>query len=343
MAIDAYLRAFYVTENITVRRNGVTSTRSLGYFRDTEGGPRLDDKHFWRFAEMIEVVEDAYDRTGERDYLRIVRELCDGFTAAYTEDWAWNKFNDDIMWACIVFLRAAAQTGDTSLADCAERNFNLAWERAYDELLGGGLWWTTDNTCKNSCINGPASIAASLLEQVYPNRGYSTRAESAFDWILRRMFDPETGSVLDHVNLDGSVDKKVWSYNLGTFIGAGVLLFERTRSMPYLQSCRSAMRCAVNGLTRHYGTGVLDDEYNAASSTGDSTGFKGIFARWAGRYVRVSGDGDFDEWLRFNAETAWSNRNGSDIVWARWGRQTPEATPNSFECSSAAALMQACP
>jgi hypothetical protein len=103
------------------------------------------------------------------------------------------------------------------------------------------------------------------------------------------------------------------------------------------------MECAAAELTRQYGLGVLDDEYGENNADGDSPGFKGIFARWAGYYVRKSGDTSFDAWLRLNAGTAWANRNGSGVVWARWGQRTPESTPNSFECSSAVALIQVCP
>ena len=64
--IDAYLDAF-------LERTGRNA-----FFRDTPGGERLDIKHFWRFAEMIEVVQDALDRTSDPRYARIVSELCRG-------------------------------------------------------------------------------------------------------------------------------------------------------------------------------------------------------------------------------------------------------------------------
>lgn len=325
-AIDAYLDAFYMPDG------------DAGFFRDVAGGDQLDKEHFWRFAEMIEVVEDAYDRTLDTRYALIVHKLCAGFRLLYTDDWSWNKFNDDVMWASIAFLRAAKQTGDKRLADCACHNFETVWDRAFDDALGGGLWWTTENSSKNACVNGPASIAASLLYLDKYGDRFKTKAQIAYDWLARELFDAPSGRVLDHIDADESVDDKVWSYNLGTFVGAGALLDAIGSEGDRQTACRLAMRCAVGKLTGQHGTGVLDDEYNDTNRNGDSPGFKGIFTRWAGWFIRASDDAFGTEWLQLNARAAWESRNSAGISWGRWKSPTPEAGVNSFECSSSLAL-----
>ena len=45
----------------------------------------------------------------------------------------------------------------------AEKHFNLVFDRAWSDDLGGGLFWRIENTTKNACINGPAAIAACYI------------------------------------------------------------------------------------------------------------------------------------------------------------------------------------
>ena len=241
------------------------------------------------------------------------------------------------MWACIVFLRASEQLADPSLALCAKRNFLATWEHAYSPDLDGGLWWTRDAQSKNTCVNGPASIAATLLYLGDHGDDFKYKSKLAYDWMTRHMFDVDSGRVFDHINIQGELERKVWTYNLGTFIGAGTLLNLATGNRAYIDTARSAMRYAAEELSEG---GILPAEYVDRNRDGDSTGFKGIFARWAGRYMKLTGDQSFHPWLMRNADAGWHRRNDRNLVWGRWEEDTIE-TPNSFESSSFVALSQA--
>jgi hypothetical protein len=152
--IIANLSSYYNQDGFSFdanRSNG--NYDGLGY--SYSGGP-----DFWKNAEMIEMVEDACDRSGSSAYQTLLGEMYNGFCANMGTNWMLNKYNDDIMWMVIACARAYEITGDTNYRDQAKTHFDQLYSRAYDTVLGGGIYWTTDKGEKNSCINCPAVIAA---------------------------------------------------------------------------------------------------------------------------------------------------------------------------------------
>ena len=150
----AFNRAFYV------RTNGV------GYFRASTKSSKPAD--FWKLAEEIEMVIDAWERSRNASYSNQVVELIEGFNRIYGTNWTKNEFNDDVIWICIANLRGYQVTGVTKWRYLARVNFDAVYARAWDtNFAGGGLFWKTENRSKNTCVNAPAAIAACLLWKVY--------------------------------------------------------------------------------------------------------------------------------------------------------------------------------
>jgi predicted alpha-1,6-mannanase (GH76 family) len=56
----------------------------------------------------------------------------------------------------------------------------------------------------------------------------------------------------DHVNPGGSVNTTIWSYNQGTMVGAGVLLYQITGNASYLNAAETTAAAAVS----YFGTGT---------------------------------------------------------------------------------------
>src|SRR5580698_2714257 len=132
---DSYSNAFYSLDGTN------------GYFKDVQTGGVAD---FWKQAEEIECVIDAYEWTSNVTYKVMFTRLLNGFARDNTTNWSANIYNDDCLWACIAFARG------------------------WDAVLGGGLYWTTGNRSKNACDNGPGGIAACLLGEIYGDAGYLT-------------------------------------------------------------------------------------------------------------------------------------------------------------------------
>jgi len=243
----------------------------------------------------------------------MITSLCNGFTFYHGTDWSGNSFNDDCLWACIAFVRAWHQTGNTTFANIAKSNFDMVYARAWSTDLGGGLWWTTAKTSKNACVNGPGACAAYQMYQYTADSSYLTKAQNILNWEKATLYVSTTGQVYDHINADGTFVKGATTYNQGTFIGACFYLGDTTNST-----------LAGDFVQSHWGT-------NMATPTqgGDPGGFNGICLRW----MRIAG---YSSSYRLAvANNAWSMRRTSDnLCWSDWNGATPTGTLYSWDCTS---------
>src|ERR1039458_8725383 len=69
---------------------------------------------------------------------------------------------------------------------------------------------------------------------------------------LQRGDQDPSGLYYDHVNPGGSVNTTKWSYNQGTMIGAGALLYQITGNPSYLTAAQRTAGAAVS----YFGTGT---------------------------------------------------------------------------------------
>ena len=286
-----------------------------------------DRTSFWTQCETVEVAEQYVEFHGSATQDQIP-PLLDGLSNSAisgTPDFAsWNGYNDDVMWAVIALTRGYAITGDRGYLDHAKTQFDSVWSRAYDDELGGGLWWTTNKTSKNACINAPAALAAQLLANNGAGDTYHDKAVTLFNWTKATLYNDTTGQVFDNIQADGTVEEFSFSYNQGTFVGAATLLANNDPNSAYLEDAAMAVNYTRLALT-HSGTQILNDE-TSDPNAGDSPGFKGIFFRWAALYTKLSGDTSARDFLIENANQVWHNKNSNGLSWTYFMQQTPETT-----------------
>jgi predicted alpha-1,6-mannanase (GH76 family) len=327
-AFASFTAAFYCVSN------------GQAYHHASTLGGRAD---FWKQAEMIEMVEDAYGATHSLRYKRMVVDLLAGARDLYGRNWLKRRWNDDIMWMVIVSLRAYQITGNKQYLAVAKKNFDGAYARGWSSDLRGGLWWTTDRTQKNVTTNCPAAIAACLLYQILHDPSYLQKAVGLYGWVRANLYDPSSGIVRDNITVVQSgagqsavMDPMVLSYNQGTFIGAADLLHAATGQRSYYDDALSTLSAVRRELTT---AGLLHGESPGGNVNGG--GFKGIFSRWAVRFTRDNHITSFDPWFRLNAETAWANRDRRGLIGQNWTRPTGHGVLFSFDCSSGVVLMEA--
>lgn len=128
-----------------------------------------------------------------------------GFVKDFGEDWSDNEYNDDIIWMTIACARACQAEENEVYKKQAVKHFNLVCDRAWSEDLGGGLFWRTDNKTKNSCINGPAAIAACILYQITGEQEYLEKAVRIYDWQCENLVG-EDGAVYDAYDLENGIN-----------------------------------------------------------------------------------------------------------------------------------------
>ncbi|MGH8022167.1 MAG: glycoside hydrolase family 76 protein, partial [Limisphaerales bacterium] len=320
MAFGAYNSHFYVNDH------------GLGYYKQNTDGGR---SRFWVRAEEIEMIEDDYDRTHSDLARRQIRQAMAGFVKGHGGDWTTNRYNDDIAWMTIASARACQDTGQKAYGILAKRNFDAVYARGYDNVLGGGLYWTTDKGGKNACVNGPAAIAACLLCQICGDKSYLAKAQAIFNWERRALFT-SAGAVHDHMSVGGHVARKVFTYNEGTFIGAADLLWKMTGNTNYLGDARLAANFTRRVLCWN---GTLP-----AYGSGDPAGFNGIFMRWMARFLDDSRLWpQFYGWMALNADAAWRVRRGDGLSWQDWSAPTPAGTLGSWNCSDSVVALLVVP
>src|SRR5690606_14620825 len=131
---------------------------------------------------------------------------------------------------------------------------------------------------KNAVSNGLAAILGARLYEVGQDPEDLEWAVKICVWVKANLVDPESGLLWygeKLVNGEGVVNKDwIFTYNIGTFIGAGVRLYQLTGEQQYLNDAVKTARSMMTSpkLTTE---GVLRNE-----GQGDGGLFKGILVRY---------------------------------------------------------------
>jgi predicted alpha-1,6-mannanase (GH76 family) len=302
------------------------------YYANTYRNSRAD---FWREVESIETLIDAYTINNDADFQNKIRYLYNGIRDGYGLNWSSNPFNDDVIWGSLMCIRAYFIFNDGGMKDMAVNNFNVVWNRAWDNNLGGGLWWKTDKASKNACVNAPAAICAMYLYYATGDVTYRNKAKQIMDWMKSRLYVGSSGEVKGAINASGVITEGSRTYTQGAFIGAAGELQKYFPADNWRDIGIRAMDYTKTVLSNS--AGLLPDEYCGGD---DCPGFKGIFARWACKFVKdYNLSSYYTSWLNYNARQAWTYRNSSGMMWAQWWRRTPDAFLTSWETTSGVSMM----
>ena len=308
----------------------------LKYYKPHLHGYVLNAPGFWSVAEMIEILLDAFETTGHQEYQEMFYKVYENFYKTQGDkngDWMNNPYNDDIAWIVIACARAHILFNDQKFLPIAKTHFDRMYSRAL--LPHGGLRWKerdpTAGDGSNSCINGPAQIAAMYLGKILNDASYFVKAKSIYDYQYRVLYDANSGRVYDSAL--GDVVTNTWAstYNQGTFLGANMMHYEYTGDPKYLTAAGKVASFTKNTM---YGNSVMNNE-----SGRDLDGFKGILMRYLRKYIVDYQQTTYIPWLHLNAKVAYNNRNSEGIIGTLWGTKTPEANQDVFAASTAVSLM----
>jgi predicted alpha-1,6-mannanase (GH76 family) len=325
LAMQCYNNAFYHPDGT------YGPSYKAYYYSDVNKNGRMD---FWRQAEAIEMLIDAYNIHNDADLKNKMVYLYNGMRDAYGLLWTNNIYNDDVIWGALMCIRAFQITNDGGMKDMAKNNFDMVWARAWDTNLGGGLWWTTANNTKNACVNAPAAICAMYLYEATGQTTYRDKAKLIMDWMVSKLYVAGTGEVKGAMNAAGVITEGPRTYTQGTFIGACGALHNSYPGSNFTSMGARAMDYTKNSMCN--AQGLLPDEYDNE----DCQGFKSIFARWSCKFVHdYSYRATYASCLNYNAAAAWNYRNSNGLMWGQWWRRTPDTFVNSFETTCGVAMM----
>jgi hypothetical protein len=212
-------------------------------------------------------------------------------------------YYDDNAWVALDEMYAYGVTGDAKDLHIAENIFRFVttgWDTATSGPCPGGVFWEdVAGSARNTVSNGPNAEVGLLLYQVTGQASYLHWATRMYDW-ARSCLENSDGMYNDHINPDGTINTALWSYNQGTMIGAGVLLYRITGDRAYLRQAEQTASASVS----YYGTG------NRLYSQPDV--FNAIMFRNLFYLAQITGTQVYRQMAASYAQTAWTQDRQPD-------------------------------
>ncbi|GAB6009794.1 glycoside hydrolase family 76 protein [Dysgonomonas reticulitermitis] len=269
-----------------------------------------DDKeltfHYWPNAHAMDVVIDAYIRTNDSKYSAYFDKWFSGIKIKNGNTYK-NDYVDDMEWNALTMLRLYNVTKDQKYLDTAQELWGWIKD-AWSEDVGGGIRWCTgswETFTKNACSNGPAAIIAARMYQITQDEEDLEWAKKIYEWQKQTLVVSSTGEVKDHIVVESAeVSGSALTYNEGTYVGAGVELYNITKDVVYLNDAKRAANYTISTLVNS-SSNVLRDE-----GTGDNGLFKGIFMRYFLELIKVN---DLEETYRHKFVTFLNNN--AYVLW----------------------------
>jgi uncharacterized protein YyaL (SSP411 family) len=101
-----------------------------------------------------------------------------------------------------------------------------------------------NNGTRNTVTTAPGAQLGVLLYRTTGNGEYLHFAEMAYEWVRGCLAQPNL-LYADHLGARGVVEPTLWSYNQGTMIGAGALLYQATGNGAFLYEARQTANAAL--------------------------------------------------------------------------------------------------
>jgi predicted alpha-1,6-mannanase (GH76 family) len=275
----------------------------------------IPTNNYWWSAHGVDVLVDGYLRTRQDIYKTRAKNLLYGIKSANGNTYI-NHFYDDMEWLGISSLRAYQSTGDAEYLTVA----NQLWTDIQTGYTDGAINWNKGCPgCKNTCANTPAVIMGVKLYQTTGSAAVLQRSKDIYSFVKAHLVDPTTGAVWDNYSTgSGAIGTAVFSYNVGTYIGAGWELYKVTGDVTYLND---AVKSAEYVMTSRITNGMF---FLNATGTGDGGLFNGIFVRYFALLARegnIPADtrARYNEAIRFNAQTLrTSGISSAGLVSPNW-------------------------
>lgn len=222
-----------------------------------------------------------------------------------------DMFYDDNEWVGLAKCQLHLQTGDRAALRRAEEIFDLVesgWDTDPDHPSPGGVFWTQADwsRTRNTVSNMPGAQLGLRLHQITGRSRYLESSRRFYDWTNTHLRTPE-GLYRDSLDLTGSVDRTVWSYNQGVPVGAGVLLYGATRDRNHLGQARRTAEAAYT----HF---VTEGRLSAQPVFFNSIFFKNLLL-----LESVTGGSVYRRAMADYADHLWSERRDSSTGLMRFG------------------------
>ncbi len=205
-------------------------------------------------------------------------------------------YYDDNAWVGLNYLQEYGlthQQPDLARAEGIFRFVVSGWDTRTGVACPGGVFWEdVASSSRNTVSNAPNAEVGLEIYQATHDSYYLTWAKRMYDWVRGCLLN-SNGMYYDNLNDSGSVSTALWSYNQGTMIGAGTLLYQVTGDRTYLQQAEQTAAASVS----YYNSGGnlyhQPDVFNAIF-------FRNLFA-----LAKINHDPSYAQLAASYADTAW--------------------------------------
>lgn len=287
---------------------------------DSQKSRLMTDKqnnvHYWWQAHALDVLFDAYERTGNQVYQDRAKEVYKSIYRLNGRTFI-NNFYDDMEWMALALLRGYKLTGDEEYKETVL----LLWsdiKKGWNSQMGGGIAWQKGTPYyKNTPANMPAAILAVRLYKEFGDNTYLEWANKIYKWQVDTLVS-SSGLIWDGINRnnDGAIDKNwLFTYCHGVFIGASCELYDVTKDNYYLDMAKKTGERSLKHFF-NYKTGILKSE-----GTGDGGLFGGIYIRYLTQLALVTKDDAIINALVKNADVVWNDSRDPETgaISPNWG------------------------
>lgn len=260
--------------------------------------------NWWNAANATTVLANYRIVTGKKTYDEVLANtFARAAVSQHSHDFT-NKYYDDSGWWALAWIAAYDATGRPAYLQQAQAIFPFL-AGGWDDVCGGGLYWTTDRRGKNAIPNELfLEVAARLANRTTGDLAayYRGWAEREWRWFQSSGMINAKNLVNDGLDAACKNDHKTeWTYNQGVIVG-GLVAMSRFDSDPALLHQATAIADA----TMRYLTidGVLVDR---TVHGGDAPQFKGIFMRNLMALYQRQPDPRYRQFFSVNAHSILAN------------------------------------
>jgi predicted alpha-1,6-mannanase (GH76 family) len=237
-----------------------------------------------------------------------------------------NKYYDDEGWWALAWIDAYDLTGRSDYLSMAESIFE-DMTSGWDNVCGGGIWWTKDRTYKNAIANELfLSLSASLANRDSNHKSaYIDWAGKEWTWFSRSGMINSHNLINDGLAItNGTTGTScannggtTWTYNQGVVLNGLAELERAGGDSAVIQSAGHIAVAAISSLADS--NGILHDacEPNCGA---DGVQFKGIFIRNLVRLYSVQSQLAYKTFVLTNADAIWDRSQGAGLqfgqVWS---------------------------
>jgi Glycosyl hydrolase family 76 len=205
-------------------------------------------------------------------------------------------YYDDNAWVGLNFMQEYDLTGQQPDLTGAEGIFQFVvsgWDTRTTVACPGGVFWEdVANSTRNTISNAPNAEVGLEIYQATHDPYYLTWATRMYDWVRGCLMN-SNDMYDDHLDDSGSVDTALWSYNQGTMIGAGTLLYQITGDHNYLLQAEQTAAASVSYYSSDGNLYQQPDVFNAIF-------FRNLFA-----LAKIDHDPGYARLAASYADTAW--------------------------------------